>query len=385
MTNEAASRRERPEVWLRGLLCALVLVAPSACSSSGDTTGPPDGGSTRPFFMGFTDFPHVLSVQGLMDAYDVIETRGDLVALHFDDGVPWQEALDGAPYPAGWVDELDGKASLVPAGHARYLAVTPLSSDRSGLAANRGANGSEPLSPPWSQRTFDDADVITAFGNHVLRMIDRFDPDYLAIAIEANMLFAAAPEKWDAFVDLIAAVRTRVRQAHPSLPTFVTLQAEYFHRDESAQTAALQSLLPQSDFVAVSTYPYFDRAPVSTVPENYLDAVAALAPQKPFAISESGWPAETVGDPWPETIVSSEAEQRAWVVRLLADSDRLNATFVVWFFTQDLDDAWDQGLKDSPSAAEVRLFRDTGLLDGAGASRSGMTAWRDVLARTREP
>jgi len=372
-------------------LWAALAVGVAACGS-GDATGPdpdpdPDPGSgpdpvdARSFALGFTDFPHALSGQALADAYGVIEADADLVALHFDGGIPWQEALDGAPYPDGWVAELEAKGSLVPPGHDVYLAVTPLSGDRSGLALNRGEAGEEPLPPPWDGRAFDDPAVIAAFGNHVERMVARYDPDYLAIAIEANMLFTADPGQWDALVQLLTTVRARLVTSRPGLPVFATVQAEFFYRDPAAQEPAVLDLFALSDVVAVSAYPYLDRAPVATVPADYFDAIRELAPTKPFAVSESGWPAETVDAPWPEVIASSEAEQDGWVGRLLAGADRLEADFIVWFFTRDLDQAWEDGLADSPLAPTVRLFRDTGLLDGAGGARSGMQRWRQALDR----
>lgn len=373
-----------PGITIRAL-CAALAVGVAACGS-GDGTGPdadpdPDPADARSFALGFTDFPHALTGQALADAYGVIEADADLVALHFDGGIPWQEALDGAPYPDGWVAELEAKASLLPAGHDVFLAVTPLAGDRSGLALNRGEAGEEPLPPPWDGRAFDNPDVIAAFGNHVERMVARYDPDRLAIAIEANMLFTADPGQWDALVQLLTAVRARLVTSRPGLPVFVTIQADFFHRAPVAQRQAVLDVLALSDLVAVSAYPYMDQAPVASVPDDYFDAIRDLAPTKPFAVSESGWPAETVDAPWPEVVPSSEAEQEGWVERLVGEGDRLEADFLVWFFTRDLDQAWDDGLADSPAAPEVRLFRDTGLLDGAGAARSGMQRWRQALDR----
>ena len=50
--------------------------------------------------MGFTDFPYAFSVQAVNDVAAIVRRDGDLAAPHFDDGVPWAEALAGTPYRA---------------------------------------------------------------------------------------------------------------------------------------------------------------------------------------------------------------------------------------------------------------------------------------------
>jgi hypothetical protein len=49
--------------------------------------------------MGFTDFPWAFSVAALDDVAAILRRDADLVVLHFDDGIPWAEALAGTAYP----------------------------------------------------------------------------------------------------------------------------------------------------------------------------------------------------------------------------------------------------------------------------------------------
>jgi hypothetical protein len=334
---------------------------------------------TRSFAQGFTDFPSARSLPAVIDAFEVIARDGDLAVMHFDDGVPWDEALAGAPYPSWMREELVRKAALIPRGHRTYLALTPIAFERDRLASRRGPNGSEALEPPWSQRGFDDPSVVAAFVAHCERMIARFEPDFFAYAVEANMLAQLAPERWEAFVALAARAYPAVKAAHPELPVFVTLQADFYHANPAAQAEAIRQVLPFTDLIAVSTYPFTRQPDPALLRRDHFAAVAALAPEKPFAVAETAWPAEPVTAPYPVGIPATEETQRAYVTRLLAEAGRLEAVFVTWFFTRDYDELWESDIRHLPNASLLRLWKDTGLYAGDGRPRPALTEWRRYL------
>jgi hypothetical protein len=344
---------------VRSWLAGVVLVLAGACG--GDSTGPTSTPSATPsprsFALGFTDFPHARTVEAVNAALAVIRRDADLILLHFDDGVPWEEALAGTPYPASLEADLSRRAVSTPPGHVRYLAVTPIA--------------------------FDDPMVVDAFTAHCERMIATFDPDYFAYGIEANMLEFLAPEKWPAFVRLASAVYSSLKASHPSLPIFLTFQVDFLHAAPSTQTAAIQQVLPSTDVLAASSYPYANDPDPGALRANHFGALADMAPGKPFAVAETAWPGEDVTAPYPVVIPSSEEDQQAYVERLLSDADRLSALFVCWFFTRDYDDFWEAELRHSPDANLIRLWKDTGLYRGDGTPRPALESWRARLARPR--
>lgn len=355
---------------------ALLLLL-GACS----LTGPGDT-FVRTYAMGFTDFPYALTFDAALETWDVIARDGDLAVLHFDCGVPWQEALDGEPYPAAWQADLDFKRASLPAGHVVYVAVTPISESRDGLAHYRGDTPNEPLPPPWDGYTFDDPEVVAAFTAHCEYMIDFFSPDYFAYAIEANSLHWLAPEKWEAFVTLASAVYESLKANHPGLPVFVTLQADAYHDFPSSQGAAIADILPYTDLVAVSGYPFADGlSDPEALRRDYFFALADLAPEKPFAVAETAWPAEDVGFPYWYDIPADQETQLGYVERLLDDCDEAGAVFVCWFFSRDYDELWEDYFQFEPNAAAYRLWRDTGLYDGDGNARQALGYWLLALER----
>ncbi len=352
---------------------ALGLVVTTGCG--GETPSSPDP-PQRSFAMGFADFPHARTVEALGAALEVVRRDGDMAVMHFDDGVPWAAALAGAAYPDEYQRELDRKARSLPPGHVVYLAITPIAFLRNKVAAHKGGT-------PWDDRSFDDPELIAAFTAHAERMIALFAPHYFAYAVEANMLASLAPDRWPGFVRLARAVYGSVKSRHPALATFLTLQADYFHADRSRQDAAIAEILPFTDFIAVSTYPFPQESDPRRVRSDHFTALAAAAPAKPFAVSETAWPAEDVSAPYPAFIPGSEENQRVYVERVLADADRLSAVFVTYFFTRDYDDFWTSEIQYLPEAPLLRLWKDTGLYAGDGRARPALASWRAALARRR--
>lgn len=364
----------------RSLLGALVVCLPLLLSC-GTLTGP-GGISYRTYALGFTPFPYALTEQAYIDTWTVIATDGDMAALHFDGGIPWQEALDGTAYATNFQNEIDFSAGAVPAGHVTYVAVTPISGGRDGLALHRGASPNEPLEPPWDDYSFDHPDVIAAYKSHCERMIEALDPDYFAYGIEVNSLRWLAPDDWDAFVTLAAAVYTHLKSTYPGLPVFLTFQADAFHDHPSTQAAAIEEVLPYTDVVAVSGYPFTSGVEDPTsLRGDYFTALADLAPDKPFAIAETAWPAETLGDPYWLTVYADEQTQLQYVERVFEDCEYLDALFICWFFSRDYDEAWDEYFQYLPDAPTTRAWRDTGLYAGDGTARQSLGLWLLALER----
>ena len=364
------------------LLLAIVTTLLTACEEKEPATlieqPPTVPGQTRSFALGFTDFPYAATSEAFHEGYEIIRNDADLAVMHFDDGVPWQDAFDRQDYSVDISDELRSKTALIPRGHLVYLAITPLSFERSDIADHKGGEDT-----PWRAK-LDDPDVITAYTNHAKKMIKMFDPNYFAYAIEANMFHRSSPERWDEFVTLAASVYVDIKDTYPDLPVFITIQADFFHQDPEAQSEALIQILPYTDFIAISTYPYIYGDAPDSLTHDHFTAISDLAPEKPFAIAETAWPAEDISDPYPVIIEGSESAQLAYVERLIEEATDKNAVFITWFFTRDFDEFWEAQLKDNPIAPTIRLWKDTGLYDGDGNPRPALGLWKDALDIKRQ-
>ncbi len=368
------------------ILALGLMVMMSACGGDGGSDAAIE--PARSFAMGFTDFPHANSSAAVQDAFNVIAQDGDMAVMHFDDGIPWVEALEGVNtgtpytvnYPSNYLGSIDTKLTMIPVGHVVYLAVTPLNFMRDRLAEFRGQNGSEPLTPPWDGYALDHPDVITAFVAHCRNMIDAFAPDYFAYGIEVNMLRATQPGLWPAFVNLAQAVYTQLKTDFPQLPIFHTLQASFYYADPLNQTTAINEILAYTDVIAVSAYPFIEEADPDQLPVDYFSAMGQLAPDKPFGVAETAWPAEPITDESDVVLIPADPDaQQRYIRRLLTDADTLEAEFVTLFFTRDFDEFWESYFKFLPEAPLARLWKDTGLYDGAGNPRPALDVWREYL------
>lgn len=196
---------------LIGLPIILTLLL-STTSQAQDTDTP------RQYRLGFTPFPHEISLEAVNFTYEHIAEDADIIAHHFDDGIPWLEALVGEAYAPAYMDEWQNRLDRTPAGHDIYLALTPINWDRNGLAPYRGASGDLPLPAPWDSCDFTQPDVKTAFYNHAVRAIDFFRPDYVAIGIEVNLLLTNNPSAWPGYLELHRETYTRLKARYPDLP-----------------------------------------------------------------------------------------------------------------------------------------------------------------------
>jgi hypothetical protein len=379
---------------LVSILCLAVAMIACGCGGDSDDAGTGPGRTSRSAALGFTYTPYDNTDEAVLYAFDVIRRDGDLLVSHHDDGIPWDAALanDYDAYPADLRGEIDAVQALRPAGHELYLAVTPIAFLRDRLAPVRLDGGVQSFQAPWASRAFDDPDVIAAYTNHCRIMIDRLHPDWFAFGIEVNILRASAGEAaYGQYATLAAAVYAALKESYPGLPMFQTVQAEFFHADRGVQESAIRQILPCSDIIAVSSYPFSDAARYpdgstadpSLLPADYFSALAGLDASKPFAIAETGWPAEDVTAPYPLTIRSTAELQKRYVELLLERTEACAGVFVNWFVARDYDALWDKVLKTGPNANLVRLWRDNGLYDGEGNARPALDVWRAQLALPR--
>jgi len=351
----------------------------------------------RTFRMGFTPFPPDLpgaDGQPIVELYARLAENGDLIAHHFDDGIPWPEAAAGGGvenYPQNLRDDWAFRKAMTPAGHRIYVAITPIGISRDALAPYRGAEPDTPLStlgPPWDGAAFDDPEVVTAFINHAVNTVEFFRPDYLAIGIEVNLLAELAPDQWDAYLSLHRQAWSALRERYPSLPVFVSVTAHdvltgITQSDPERQAAALADILPFTDLLGISFYPFLSELGTDPLPEDFMARIDALT-RKPIAVTETGFPAQfqqlsiTVGDGAFELeLAGSQAGQAQFIERTLAAAERFDFRFVVNFIAQDYDLLCD----DIQCSDFDRLWRDTGLWDEQGAARPALEIWREQLAR----
>lgn len=369
----------RIPAWL--LLCALVVTAGCGGSSGSNS----DSGPTRSFAMGFTPWPYAGTAAAVVDTYTRIQTHGDIVAHHIMDGIPWDEALAGTPpWPPDIETAIQGRLDQTLASQRVYLAVDALNSGRDGLANDWDGSCVSPLCAPWDGYAFDHPDVITAYTNFALDLIDRFDPDYFSFGSEASELLLNNATTFDEFVDFSEAVIANIRAMHPDLPILVSVALKApGSTDTDKLVDNLGPLIDHVDMVGISVYPYAFFNPQvedpGNLPADWLSQIEDVSQGKPLAVTETGWIGEDLSiSSYQLNVSSSSARQDAFIDRLFTEANDLDVRFVIWFTVVDYDDLWENELGMDPLA---RIWRDTGLYDEDMVPRAGLMTWDRMLER----
>lgn len=370
--------------WLT--ILALILVG---CGSDSDDSPTSPPAPTRGFRMGFTPWPNAATVDDVQATWDRIHAHGDLVTIHLDGGIPWEEAFTGSAYHPNVEADLQGRVDSIDPAMAVVLAVSPLNTMRDDLAGTWGESTNLDRTGEWAARGLASPEVRVAYVEFMDDLIGRFDPDWVNYGIEITELLEHDPGQWDDVVAFCAAVHDSLERRHPGLPLLISATAD--HPDSPAAAVLsdrIDDLWPYIDVLGISTYPYIffglgaEGGNPALLPEAWLSQAATLAGDLPIAIAETGWIGEDLVIPFYSLdVAGTEQWQAEFVGRLLAEADALDLEFVTWFTVADFDTMWSTVLGESPLAA---IWRDTGLYDGALRPRPALAVWDAWLGREFE-
>ena len=381
----------------------------TGCGGNGSRNDDPE---TRSFYMGFTPFPYDADPATLLtvvdDVYNKLDSDADMVLHHLEEGIPWNAALaDNTSIPASttfpYSDHIridwETRKTKTPASHKKYIAITPLNLDRDSLAPWRDTANEQDLEPPFvthaANGDFNAADVKTAYLNYCLRVVEFFQPDYLAIGIEVNLLRRNTDATtWANYLELHQHVYTNLKAQHPDLPIFVSVSVvellsgyvdppAEFSGDapgyQSTQQALLSDLLLHSDYYAISLYPFLTAYFASDFPTDMFAEIFALS-DKPTVIAETGMLAEDM-TAYAISFEGNINKQNDYMASMLAAANDNELLFVNWFVLQDYDRlcVYFGGCSDDEG-----LWRDTGVYDGDGNPRPSYATWKSYLDRSRQ-
>jgi hypothetical protein len=328
--------------------------------------------------MGFTLWPADLSEEGLQIAQDFARLHGDIVSIPFISGIPWTEALDGKPFSK----DVQGSMSYrPPAGKKLFLSVSPLDRDRRALAPYWGDRDNQPLPKPWDAEPLNSPMVKKAYLNFLLRAVERMRPDYLAIAVEPNVLLAREPSKWRQFKELYRDTYTALKKAHPSLQVFFTTAVLHYKRltndsKGTDQEREVAELMKQSDLFAMSVYPYTSREVPRPIPSNFFDFASRF--KKPIAVSESGMSSRNVLlRSYGVILNGSEANQQHFTELLLNAANRDEYEFVINFATTDSEKLASR--LPPPADDLARIWAFTGMQTSDKKPKPALAVWEAYL------
>lgn len=362
---------------------AVLLLFAGCDSRTGDSA--PGKYTSRSFYMGFTPFPYASTPEATNYTYKMIGENADSILFHLDEGIPWNEMYEKKKFNSKAERELTSKLSSVLEKLKVVMAVTPLDGERKGIAGYWGENGTEPLSGNFKGKTFDDPVVIQTYIDYCREVIKKMNPAYFIYGIEVNLLGKNNPKEWQAFTELCKQTYSSLKKEFPELPVMFSIQLRDFYENEDNDRKNLAKIIPYTDYIAVSCYPFAfsGDSPPNTIPDDYFSKIRSLAPQKPFAIAETGYMAENLKIKSSNiSLKSNEEYQNQYVEILLNAAQEQNAEFVFWFVPRDYDALW--AMLEKQGVPEwFKFWKDTGLEAGDGTPRKGLATWKIWLELPR--
>jgi hypothetical protein len=330
--------------------------------------------SSRAFYMGFTPFPYDITKETIDYTYQFLSEHTDIIAHHFDSGVPWPEAYNNQEYHQKVQENIKTRIQHKTSSQETYLALTPLNGNRTNIAGYWAERENQSHHENWKNISFTDPRTITAYINFCDTMIRKFEPKYFAYGIEVNMLADTNPDQFPYFVEFTKQVYGTLKTIHPDLPIFLTFQIDYYYGNLKTQKKAVEDLLPFTDILAVSTYPFIRYQDPSLIPFDYLTSFADLAHEKPFAVAETGFPSDSTSINESITVIGTSEWQRDYAELLFTQCQSLQAEFMIWFCPVDYDATWN-ALIEYGIDPIYKIWIDTGVLDEKLKEKPVLELW----------
>lgn len=319
----------------------------------------------RTFKMGFTTWSYGPTLQNVNETYDFIESNGDIYTEHFDNNIPWNAWMNGTDLPTEFVQEVSGRANRRIIDKSLVLAVSLLNGNRDDLALDFDNNP-----PPYN--ALDDEEIEDAYYNHLVYLIEAFQPDFLVAAVEVNELKLHRLEKWNSFLNLFNAVKTRINEAYPFIPISASIS---FHNylNQGLGANGIMDFVNSLEYATISYYPFLHNAYTVEDFQNTFDFLNENI-VVPIAFSETAYIAEDLDLPnFNVFMQGNPTAQNSYLETLCNQAQHNQYLFVTWFAHRDYDALWETF---PPEIQDLgKIWRDTGILKESGQNRKSKATW----------
>ncbi len=218
----------------------------------------------------------------------------------------------------------------------------------------------------------------TAARDRFVEMLRRYaatsKPRFIFLGNENDYYYEYAPEDYGRWIEAYNAAYDAVKSVSPATKVGPVFNYEHLAglgalngRDVPHWGALGAHDLDRVDIVGLTVYPWMRYAHAADVPSGYLDPIVSRIGARPIAVTETGWPAENLGElnpPW-ET---SPAAQVAYLGRLEQMLRGRRVSIVNWL---NLNQMTDPG----GSPLDWKLFGSVALRDTRGSQRPVYSRW----------
>jgi hypothetical protein len=365
----------------RQLYIAVLLLLSVGCKK-GETTI-----TQRSFYMGVTPWPADFTVPEVDTAYSFINTHCDMVSHHFDEGIPYEEAIKNTGVPIALKEDIDYRLLKTASSKKIFLSVSALNLTRKEKSDYYSKSiVTDSIKNYWKHLDFDNPKIITAYLNYISWLIDACKPIYINFGVESNNPLWD-PVAFTHYTNFISQVYAQLKTKYPSIPLMVSFIVD----ENTASLTNAQKLLPYTDFIALSAYPYVTVSSSATgntnpdlFPANYFEKFIQLDVSKPLAFAETSYLAEPLSIPsYNLQKEGTEEWQDRYLKKILELCQSHNAKFLIWFCSKDYDAAVVRMKQLGLYQDLFSFWVDTGLKDENGRERKAMRRWVEWVAKAR--
>ncbi len=320
--------------------------------------------------LGFAAFPAEDTTESYIRAFATAAQYGDVILIQR--APPWEDFLPNRQISRQTLETTRLETALIEQYGLRVVyAIDPTDP---AVERNRLAN----LPPGFDQSEgFTNEDLRTAFVAYTRYVVRNYQPEYLAIGVEVNMMRDRARPQFDAFLSLYDEAYQNAKDAVPDIKVFPTFQLEDLEGTLSIvhppNWAALESFAGRMDVLALSSYPYLaDLRTARELREDYYTQLGEHFDGEVMII-DSAYPSAAVDG---FRLVGTQEDQAEFLQRLLSDSEAAGYSMVIW--RAALDPIYAQ-------EGSLAAFRDVGLRRGDGGNKVAWGLWEQWARRPYEP
>lgn len=342
-----------------------------------------DNPSSRTFYMGVTPWPADFTIQEVDTSYSFINSYCDIVSHHFDEGIPYEEAVKITAIPVALKQDMDFRMSKTTSTKKILLSVSALNLTRKEKSDYYDKSVvSDSIKNYWKLLPFDDPKIVTAYVNYIGWLIDGCRPNYINFGVESNNPLWD-PVAFGQYKNFISKVYAQLKLKYAAIPLMVSFMVD----ENTASLTNAKQLLPYTDYIALSAYPYINVSSSSAgntntnpdlFPTDLFERFIKLDASKPMAFAETGYLAEPLNIPALSLQKDGNEEWQDKYLKLIFDICQSHkAKFLIWFCSKDYDAAvlrlQQQGLYQNIFS----FWKDTGFKDETGRERKAGKRWKD--------
>jgi hypothetical protein len=326
---------------------------------------------SRTYRMGFTDLPPKLDFNIYIQSLNMWTQRADAAIISTE--VPWDSLLNGVT-PQNYIT--NNFSSLVNFYRSKNLKLWVYIDPENGLDRSSDASALVAINKSIAQTNMQQV-----YRNFVVAMDTMLLPEHLGLALETNLIRAAAPDSIYQGVRIAANnAASDVRAVDANVKISVSVQVDYAWGNLGGSGTYVGVAQDFIDFpfiqeLGLSSYPYFTYADPSDIPIDYYSKLV-IGKTLPVFVSEGGWTSHDLNANG-TVIISDSLKQQRYITRQSQLLDNANAIglFSLTFTDIDLSSI------AAGTPPDIAYFAYLGLVDTALQPKPALSAWDAVFSR----